>query len=98
MAKIDALPSLDIIRGFKGVLDIYLWKGVVCVRTWPVIPMAHRTPASMEAAHLFGEILTAYGLIGGTVKSFFMADSKGETITPRDLHTSALYGHLHKRG
>jgi len=95
---IKALPSPEIIRGLHGVLDFYMWKGLNCVRKWPHIPPAHRTPASLEAAHLFGDILHAYGLIGGTPKSLFIADSQGETVTPRDIYTSALYGHLHKRG
>ncbi|GAH90840.1 unnamed protein product, partial [marine sediment metagenome] len=32
MAKLTALPSLDIIRGFKGTLDFYIRRGVPCVR------------------------------------------------------------------
>ncbi|GAI78615.1 unnamed protein product, partial [marine sediment metagenome] len=30
MARLTALPSLDIIHGFRGILDFYLWKGLPC--------------------------------------------------------------------
>jgi len=36
---------MDIINGFKGVLDFYVYKGVPCVRSWPRSPGHDRAPA-----------------------------------------------------
>ncbi|MBA7633164.1 hypothetical protein ES703_40726 [subsurface metagenome] len=36
MAKLQVLPSQDIIDGFKGNIDFYLWKGIPVCRKWPV--------------------------------------------------------------
>ncbi|GAH92479.1 unnamed protein product, partial [marine sediment metagenome] len=34
-----------IIKGFKGTLDFYVWKGITCVRSWPRSPGRKRAPA-----------------------------------------------------
>lgn len=44
MAKVPRLPALAIIDGFKGTLDFYLWKGIICVRSWPRSPGKKRSP------------------------------------------------------
>jgi len=36
MAKLAVLPSQDIIDGFKGAIDFYLYMGIPCCRMWPV--------------------------------------------------------------
>ncbi len=36
MAKISKVPNLKIIRKFRGILDFYEWKGIPCVRGWPI--------------------------------------------------------------
>lgn len=43
MAVIETFPSLDIIAGFKGVLDFYTYKDTKCVRRWPVVTGHHST-------------------------------------------------------
>lgn len=95
MPVLDALPHLTIIRGLKGILDFYYWKGVPCVRKWPVIPPSSRSPASMRSAHLFGAIVAAYSLLGAVLKELFALDATDQTRTARDLFVSAVLGHLH---
>lgn len=43
MARIAAYPALDVIAGFKGVLDFYTYKDTKCVRKWPVVTGHHST-------------------------------------------------------
>ncbi len=97
MAKLTALPSLDIIRGFKGTLDFYIRRGVPCVRKWPHTPRSRRTPATIAAASLFGGILKSYRLVADTVLEAYQQNAKGIPRTPRDVYVSGVLGHLHER-
>lgn len=96
MAKLTALPSLEIIRGFKGIIDFYVHRGVPCARAWPRYMPARRTDASKAAATLFGAIITAYRLLAPDALAFFQEDSLDQPRTPRDIYVSAVLGHLHE--
>ncbi|GAH98539.1 unnamed protein product, partial [marine sediment metagenome] len=50
MARIDVLPSIEIIRGFRGILDFYVRRGTPCVRAWPRYRPAKQTAASLATA------------------------------------------------
>ena len=96
MAKLNALPAQEIINTLKGTLDYYYWKGVPCVRKWPVIPMSSRTQASLDSAHLFGEIIQGWALVGGEVKALYNQAAADQPRTGRDLYVSGVLGHLHQ--
>jgi len=95
MPVIKAMPALEVIRGFRGVLDFYYWRGLACVRKWPRIPPSRRTPASMASAALFGAVVKAFALLGGTVETLFDMAAQDQPRTGRDLYISATFGHLH---
>ena len=97
MARLPALPSMEIIRGFKGRIDFYLWKRLPCARAWPRYRQERTTPASKAAAATFGQILKNYSLMAPTVRAFFVQDAQDQPRTPRDLYVSAALGHLHRR-
>ncbi|MBA7585328.1 hypothetical protein ES708_27303 [subsurface metagenome] len=96
MARLTALPSLDIIHGFQGVLDFYLWKGLPCVRSWPRITKAQQTEGTIAAAAIFGEISAAYRLLAPLELTALQEQAKDQPRTARDLYISAAYGHLHE--
>lgn len=96
MARLDALPSIDVIHGLRGVLDYYLWKGLPCVRKWPVTPRRNLSPATLAAAATFGVILKAFALVGSEVKALYDDDATGQPRTGRDLYVSGALGHLHE--
>jgi len=96
MPVIKALPALEVILGLKGVLDFYYWRGIPCVRKWPVIPPSSRTPASLASAALFGEIIRGYALLGPTVKALFQEAAADQPRTARDIYVSAVLGRLHE--
>lgn len=97
MARLTALPSIDIIRGFKGVLDFYLWKGLPCVRRWPRMTKAKQTQASKDAAALFGQISSDYRLLPPLALEAYQIEAATQPRTARDLYISGAYGHLHER-
>jgi len=96
MARIDALPSLEIIRGLKGILDFYVWKGLPCVRAWPQYRPARQTEPSRNAALLFGAIIKAFSLTAGPVLDQLALEATGIPRTPRDIYVSGVYGNLHE--
>ncbi len=97
MARLTALPSLDIIHGFQGVLDFYLWKGLPCARKWPYTPPSHVTEGTIAARALFGAISQGYSLLGDGPLQAFQEDAADQTRTARDIYMTAVYGHLHER-
>ncbi|GAH01141.1 unnamed protein product [marine sediment metagenome] len=42
------MPHMDIVAGFKGSVDFYLWRGIPCARGWPKSPGKVRSPAVMS--------------------------------------------------
>jgi len=96
MPRLKNLPSLDIINGFRGIVDFYLWKGLPVARLWPRNPKSHHSPATIAAAAVFGVILKNYHLLGGTLLDAFEADAADQTRTGRDIYVSAMLGNLHE--
>lgn len=96
MARIDALPSIDIIRGFQGILDFYVHRGTPCVRAWPKYRPARQTAPSKAAALLFGAIIKAFALTHGAVLAQLEIEATGIPRTPRDIYASGVYGNLHE--
>ncbi len=97
MARLTALPSLDVIRGYKGVLDFYVRRGVPCVRRWPHKLPSRRTEGTKAAAALFGGILQSYRLVAPSILEAYQENAKGIPRTPRDVYVSGVLGHLHER-
>jgi hypothetical protein len=97
MARVPTLPSLEVIRGFKGVLDFVKWRGIFYVRRWPVTPPSSLSPEHYQRANLFGEIVRAYAFLAGPIHDAYATESKGTPRTGRDLHVAAVLGHLHER-
>jgi len=96
MARIDVLPSIDIIRGLKGILDFYLWKGLPCVRAWPTYRPARQTAASLATALIFGAIIKSYNLLANLPLAAYREDALDQPRTARDIMVTGVYGNLHE--
>jgi len=97
MARLTALPSIDIVRRLAGVLDFYMWKGLPCVRAWPRYRPARQTAGSKASAALFGAIVKGYNLLGQGPLEAFRADAADHSRSARDIYVSAVLGHLHEQ-
>jgi len=96
MARIDVLPSVDIIRGLKGILDFYLWRGLPCVRAWPRWRPARQSDASTAAALLFGAIIKAYSRVGPIALPAYQDDAADQPRSARDIMVTGVFGNLHE--
>jgi len=96
MARIDVLPSIEIIRGLKGILDFYVWRGLPCVRAWPRYRPARQTAASLAAALTFGAIVKAYALLANLALLAYREDALDQPRTARDIMVTGAYGNLHE--
>ncbi len=96
MARLTALPSLEIIRGLKGIIDFYLWKGLPCARAWPRWRPARQSEASKAAALFFGAVVKSYSLLGDLPLAAYRQDAAGQPRSARDLMVTGAYGNLHE--
>jgi hypothetical protein len=95
VAVIDDLPSPDVIRHLKGALDYYVWRGLVCVRTWPRNSNPLSRPAEAETAFLFGDFSKRVKLLSPLLYETAQLETKGTAWTWKEAVTRAAYGNLH---
>lgn len=97
MAKLTALPSLDIISGFKGVIDFYVFypsahpearsKGVPCARRWPRSP-GHRRAAAVEAQwQAFSYSASLWLTLQEEIQDTYRKMASGTGLSGRDMFT-----------
>ncbi len=96
MAIVDKLPELQVIDGFKGTLDFYLWKGLPCVRKWPV--WHRRTPTAAEFANqeLFKAVVQAWPLLDTASRQSVFDLARGTGLTARDMYVRAAMKGLYR--
>lgn len=85
MAKLATLPGVDIINGFKGVLDYYVFLGIPCVRKWP--SYKPRTPTPYEALQqaVFADAVAEWNNITEFVRQGYISMASGSTLSGRDM-------------
>ena len=98
MAKLTALPELDIISGFRGVIDFYVnhqscdpeleMPGIPCARRWPRSPGHQRAPAVEAQWQAFSYISRAWSTLSPAIQQAYK-DTAASTVklTGRDLFT-----------
>ncbi|MBA7587564.1 hypothetical protein ES708_29595 [subsurface metagenome] len=76
---------MAIIKGFRGVLDFYVWKGIACVRSWPRSPGQRRAPAVKAQWAAFSEATKLWQLLSPEVQAAYNRMAAGTHLTGRDL-------------
>lgn len=85
MAKITKLPGLAVIKGFKGTLDFYVWKGIACVRRWPRSPGHRRAPAVEAQWAAFSQASKLWTSLSPEVQDAYRRMSAGTHLSGRDV-------------
>ncbi|KKL62564.1 hypothetical protein LCGC14_2183940 [marine sediment metagenome] len=96
MAKVTVMPSMAIIRGFKGALDFYYWMGIACCRSWPKspgkirsVPVAAQWPAFSESARLWSQLSLE-------VQQPYNRLAEGTGLSGRDMFTRSYLSGLYR--
>ena len=94
MAKLLNLPSLQIIKGFRGKIDYYVHDGVPCARKWPTKGRVTQTPASLATAQVFAYIQHYTATLEPLLRIFATMAAADAPSTWRDITLVSYYGLL----
>jgi len=99
MARLEALPSLDIISGFRGLIDYYIYypscpvetgvKGTPCARRWPRSPGHRRAPAVEAAWVAFSYIAKQWNTLDHEIQQAYNKQASSTGLNGRDLFERA---------
>ena len=95
MAKLTALPSLEVINGFKGTIDYYLHDGVPCARKWPCSPGHFRTPAVMAGWVPFTYAAQHWTDLPLELKEAYNTMAVGTPLTGKDIFIKGYLSNAH---
>ncbi len=96
MAIIKRLPSRGIIDGFKGTLDYYIWKGIVCVRSWPKSPGKNRSAPVQAQWPAFTYAAGEWSNLSQVVQDAYNRLAEGSGLSGRDMFTRAYLTGLYR--
>lgn len=94
MAKITAMPSQDIIDGYKGTLDFYVHRGINCVRKWPASPGKIRSQAVMAQWPIFSNASRLWNQLTPAARQPYVAMAVSTNLTARDVFTKSYISGL----
>lgn len=94
MAKIGKLPGMTVIKGFRGVLDYYVWKGIACVRRWPRSPGHRRAPAVEAQWSAFTEASKLWVTLSPEVQDAYNRMAVGTHMSGRDIQVKSYITNL----
>lgn len=89
MATLKQMPHQSIIDGFKGVLDFYEWKGIPCVRKWPVWKPRDPTPPEKVNQDAFSYINKAWKALPANIKTAWNDMARQTSLTGKDHYVRA---------
>ena len=87
MAKIKVMPGKEVVSGFKGKLDYYVWMGIPCVRKWPRSPGGKRAPAVEAQWPLFSLSATLWNELSQEIRDAYETMASNTGLSGRDMFT-----------
>jgi hypothetical protein len=96
MAVLDILPELDIIAGFKGTIDFYLWMGMPVARKWPRSPGKKRSPAVEAQWPAFTTAAREWRNLSPVMKDAYNALAHRSGLCGRDLQIRSYLTGLYR--
>jgi len=85
MAKIDKLPGLEVISGFKGSVDFYEYMGIAVARKWPRSPGHNRAPAVQAQWAAFTQANQLWASLSIAVKAAYNQMAVSTNLTGKDI-------------
>lgn len=93
MAVLEKLPEMHVIKGMKGTVDFYEWKGIAVARKWPRKAIPTQTPAELETWNFFRAMTQSYKDLAPLVIHSLNAMVMSSSQRNFDLYQSGQYGH-----
>ena len=108
MAKLTALPSLEMISKMAGVIDYYVYypscpaetgvAGTPCARRWPRSPGHHRAPAVEAQWQAFAWPSANWNYLSPEVQEAYRTTAQEAGLTGRDLFTKSFIADYFREG
>lgn len=96
MAKLTKLPNQGIIRGFRGILDFYVYLGIPVVRTWPRKPHQPRTAEVKAQWPTFATAAREWQNLSSIVQDAYRKLATNSGLTGRDMQVRAYITGLYR--
>lgn len=93
MAVLKQLPEEHIIKGMKGTVDFYEWKGIAVARKWPRKAIPTQTAAELATWNFFRLMTRSYKDQSPLVIQSLNAMVMNSSQRNFDLYQSGQYGH-----
>lgn len=87
MAKLEALPSSQIIDALAGVIDYYLYMGIPVARSWPRKRSIPPTPQERANWPVFSDATKLWNTLDPTIQAAYNKMAAGSTLSGRDMMT-----------
>lgn len=88
---------MEIIDGFKGVIDFYVHDGQACVRSWPRSSGPHRAPAVEAQWPAFTWAAKNWLTLSEEVRQAYRQMAAGTNMTGRDIFVKSYISSAHIR-
>lgn len=85
MARLNALPSVDTISGYRGTIDYYVWLGLPCARRWPRWKIKTRSAALQSQWPVFRDAVSLWNELSPEVRDAYKSMASGSTLSGRDM-------------
>lgn len=85
MSKLAALPSVDVISGFRGAIDYYVTMGIPVARRWPRKKRHPPTPGEKAQWPIFADAVSLWNTLTEEVQDAYRKMASGSTLSGRDM-------------
>lgn len=96
MAKLTQMPQQDIIDGYKGTIDYYVYMGIPCARAWPKSPGKSRSQNVMAQWPVFSYATKEWNNLSDSVKRAYEELATNSGLTGRDMQIRAYLQGLYR--
>jgi len=96
MAKLTHMPSQEIIDGFKGTVDFYVYLGIPIARAWPKSPGRVRSPAVMAQWPSFSYVAGEWLNLSPVVQDAYEKLATDSGLSGRDMFTRSYLSGLYR--
>jgi len=96
MGKLASMVSQNVIDGFKGKIDFYVYKGMPCFRRWPNKRRGQFSPAEMSGWAPFANSSRLWNELSPEIRAIYDSMASDSGLSGRDLFTRSYMSGLYR--